>query len=242
MPNIFVSQKAGGPQDPLAQYIVLAMNMDGNAGDIPTDRNNHTTSTILGSSGRISTANKKFGSGAVDFAGNSGLQIENMVAQDFGFEPGVPFTIECQLFLRAYGESIAGGAMFSSLRGGRTGYSWHVGTDINSCRLTSNVTGGWADNLTVQAGGGPPLNAWTHMVLERDGDKLTIYKNGNVVATRTGTSGWNFLCNVGGMVGCFADLSSVNYFMNGMVDDLVIYKGVAKYKAAFTPPIASQVY
>lgn len=240
MPLNFVSQRAGGPQDPLAQYIVLAMNMDGASGQVPTDRSDHTVAAF-GSSALISTANKKFGSGSVDFTGGSYLQVTARDG-DLGFEPGVPFTIECQLYLRTYGDAVAGGALFSTLLGYRTGFCWHVGSNQSSCRLTSNVTGAWADNLTVQAGGGPPLNVWTHMVLERDGDKLTIYKDGAVVATRTGTAAWAFTCLSVGIIGNFADISSVNHFLNGMIDDMVIYKGIAKYKGAFTPPVASQVF
>ena len=75
---------------------------------------------------------------------------------------------------------------------------------------------------------------WNHVVAERYNGRSTIYLNGVAVATGT---------NVGSIptngtvldIGGYA-IGAGNYYYNGYIQDLRVYKGVAKYKGGFDVP------
>lgn len=100
----------------------------------------------------------------------------------------------------AYGGSGAGGDLFAVTNvgngtggGNANGFHINLGQDINSFRLISNANNGtWQDNLSAGSGNGPPLYAWTHMAVVREGDRISIFKDGTRVATGTGFAGYQF--------------------------------------------------
>lgn len=144
------------------------------------------------------------------------------------------FTVEGWIYLLAY-PPVAGG--FFGTTSGASGYALNTGSDINSLRITSNASGGWQDDLTVSAGNGIPLNTWTYLAITRNGDSLTIYKNGVSVATRTGVSTWNYSSPANnGQVGFFQ--GGVNTYINTYINSLRVVKGTAVYTTNFTPPTA----
>ena len=109
------------------------------------------------------------------------------------------WTFECFVYPFAYGGTTVGADLFAvtdvtSGSGGGLNNGFHInlGQDINNFRLISNASGTWADNITAGTGGGPPLYAWTHMATVREGDRISIFKNGSRVNTGTGFSTYQF--------------------------------------------------
>jgi hypothetical protein len=109
------------------------------------------------------------------------------------------WTFECFVYPFAYGGTTVGPDLFAvtdvtSGSGGGLNNGMHInlGQDINNFRLISNASGTWADNITAGTGGGPPLYAWTHMAMVREGDRISIFKNGTRVNTGTGFASYQF--------------------------------------------------
>jgi hypothetical protein len=154
----------------------------------------------------------------------------------FSFGSGVDFTVECWVYLTAYSSGgTAGGALVGTVGGAYTGWAINSGQDINTLRITSNVTGGWADNITVTAGNGLPLNQWTHIAFVRSGAVLTLYKNGVSVGSLSGASAYNFTSpNNLVYIARFQDATLTRY-VPGYISNVRIVKGTAVYTEAFTP-------
>jgi hypothetical protein len=151
----------------------------------------------------------------------------------FAFGASVNFTVECWVYLTAYSSGgVSGGALVGTTFSNFDGWFINSGQDINTLRLTSNATGTWADNITVSAGNGLPLNQWTHIALVRNGAVLTLYKNGVSVGSLSSTSSYNFTSP--------GNTAYIGYaqsrYVPGYISNVRIVKGTAVYTGAFTPP------
>ena len=155
----------------------------------------------------------------------------------FAFGTG-NFTIEAWVYLRSYPSgSLSGTTPFGTTNGALTGYYLNLGQNIDTLRFTSNASGSWADNVTVTAGNGVPLNSWTHVAFVRNGGTLTLYKNGIVVASATGASSFNFTSpNNAGYIGLLSNVDATQYFPGYLSGVRVVANAV--YTAAFTPSTA----
>ena len=181
--------------------------------------------------------------GSVLFNGSS--QYLTVTGSTTAFDMGTgSFTIEGWVYLTAYpAGGIANGGLFGTAGGSpaTSGYYFNLGQDINSLRVTSNASGSWQDDLTVGTGDGVPLNAWTHLAMVKNGDNLTIYKNGINVATRSGVSSYNYSNQYApipneGYVGYSNDGAGTIRYVQGYISNLRVVKGVAVYTANFVPP------
>ena len=77
----------------------------------------------------------------------------------------------------------------------------------------------------------PDLNTWTHIAIVRSGGTVTLYYNGNAVASATSLYNFTNYTNYIGSDG-------VSAYFSGRISNLRLVKGVAVYTANFTPPIA----
>jgi hypothetical protein len=148
---------------------------------------------------------------------------------DFAFGSGVDFTVECWVYLTAYSSGgIFGGGLVGTTNGGYTGWFINSGQDINTLRITSNASGGWADNISVSAGNGIPLNQWTHIAFIRNGGTLTLYKNGTSVGSLSGASTYNFTSpsNIA-IIGKTLDGGGSTRYVPGYISNVRIVKGTA---------------
>jgi hypothetical protein len=158
----------------------------------------------------------------------------------FAFGASVDFTVECWVYLTAYSSGgTLGGGLVGTTGGANTGWFINSGQDINTLRITSNASGSWADNITVAAGNGLPLNQWAHIAFVRSGGNLTLYKNGVSVASMTGASAYNFTSpNNLAYIGYTLDGGGSPRYVPGYISNARIVKGTAVYTSAFTPPTA----
>lgn len=176
-----------------------------------------------------STAQTKYAAGSVYFDGSGDYLITS--ASAFAFGTG-DFTVEAWVYMTAYTGSVAGGSIFGTVIGSKSGYSLNTGQDSTSLRLISNASGTWADTLTT--GSGLSLNTWTHIAMSRNGANLRIFKDGVVIGSTSSASTLNFTGTTG-WIGRFSDGTNDRYF-TGYIEDVRVTKGLARYTADFTPP------
>jgi len=119
-----------------------------------------------------------------------------------------------------------------------TGWYLNLGRDINSLSVNSDAAGTWTTNLTVGAGEGVPLITWTHIAMVRNGNELSLFKNGSLVTFTAGANDWNFSNpNNIGYIGYYNyyNNGTTSTYLKGYVSNLRIVSGQALYQSSFTP-------
>ena len=94
------------------------------------------------------------------------------------------------------------------------------GTYMHHFNANGRFTCGWNTNARVTSDQAFTLNAWSHVALVFDNNKITMYKNGAVVGTATG-SGYSGLGGFGNLV--FNSNSSNNSWQNAVYDEIRIW-------------------
>ena len=121
--------------------------------------------------------------------------------------------------------------------------TWNPGSNRRSYTLNlSNASVQGATHPDGGSGGHPSViggtvtaGAWSHVAFVRDGSTLRLFVNGTQVGTTTASTVYsNTTDNL--EIGAYPGSTS-NYFA-GKIQDVRIYKGVAKYTSNFTPPAA----
>jgi hypothetical protein len=103
-----------------------------------------------------------------------------------------------------------------------------------SIGYTSLVFYIYVDAFLVQTSTAPSLGSWTHIAVTRINDVFYFYINGTLSGTSTTTNTYNFTNSIA-YIGATGS-SDTAQFLKGYLQDLRIYKGVAKYTSNFTPP------
>ena len=181
------------------------------------------------SNAAASTAESNFYGGSFRFPGGTGDNVATGASSDFNFGSG-DYTVEWWMYWTT-----------------KTGYQavFDVGyTDADSFLIQSN-TG--TSRFIVYAEGGnileelpavgdAPLNQWTHYAVVRNGDSMTLYRNGVVSDTGSATAGSVTGTKHGSSTHiAYFGSDEQGYEFNGYLQDFRIYKGVAKYTSEFIP-------
>jgi hypothetical protein len=188
----------------------------------------------LGSGGAptISSAQAKFGTSSGSFNGTSWVTMP-VSSTPLAFGAG-DFTIEAWVYPTA---STTNGVIYCG-QCNQDGVAAN-----NSVYFAISSSGAANSGMAVGATGynvncaNPALNQWSHVALVRYGSTLTTYLNGVVVQSIavTGTM------NVGNttFVPSIGSASNGGAPFTGYIDEFRISKGLARYTAAFTPPISA---
>ena len=80
----------------------------------------------------------------------------------------------------------------------------------------------------------PNDSSWHHWAVTRQGNTFRMFKDGSQIATATNTI--DIPCVNDLLIGRYHHPSGGTEMWNGVLQDLRIYKGVAKYTSNFTPP------
>jgi hypothetical protein len=174
---------------------------------------------------QISTAQSKFGSGAMFFDGTGDYLFikQDNPALRFGT---APFTIECWVYLTSTvssqhfffkGSLNAGGVFFTRSAGNAGKLAWYV-----------------SETEIITTSSALSLNQWTHIAYVRTSTSASgakIYING--VSSGTGTDSTNYTNTDSTAIG--AEYAGTNP-MTGYIDDYRITNGYARYTTNFTPP------
>jgi hypothetical protein len=207
--------------------IVLAVAMNGvNNGTTFTDE----SATIKGSgSAKTVTANfdAKTNTAVSKFYGSSGafdgsddyLQVSN--SSDFSFGTGA-FTFECWAYFPdgttdygIFGNSVVGELGIRRTSGGKL-------------MISRNNTAVDTQSNSVLAGG-----KWHHLVIQRSGTTLKMFINGIEDISASNSQSYN----------CASPRIGTNngVYLNGYIQDLRVYNGIAKYTGNFNPPSSTQI-
>jgi len=227
--------------------IVLSLPLwDNGTGELSlTDLSANTKTITSGSSwGRSPTWKTgvgKFYGGAAFFGGRSYLNVAG--SSDFNFGTG-DFTIECWVNFQSGsnpyptgpwevlvnvggGYYSDGGTWFAFLRNGTGGATFYI----------ANVSG-YASIGTVSD---LKLGTWRHLAVSKEGTNVRFYVDGQYVGQRVDSAayGGNNLGYIALEHATFHDQGY--YFPFAYMQDINIYKGVAKYTSNFTPTATSIV-
>lgn len=218
---------SGVASDSNASSLVLALPLDTTANltadQSPTGRTASTKSVTNASVTATAGVYEYYGTGSALFNGTtSRLTIPN--STDFQFGTG-DFTIE------GWVNSVAlkATATFAKCSTDAT-YTAGYTAEINSGYIgfydgVAGVRYTGASNLMA-------VNTWYHVAWSRQSGSLRMFVNGNLVRTDSITS--NFSPTVSFVIG--NDITTNTYALNAYFQDVRIYKGVAKYTAAFVIP------
>lgn len=177
---------------------------------------------------QISTGVVKYGTGSLAFNGSTDyLTSPQSVNIDL---PG-DFTVECWIYFG----SVSGTSAIVGKWGGSGAYAWVLqyisGTGL---RFYTGVSGGLG--TSIAGAWTPSTGVWYHIAVSRSSGSVRLFVNGSQVGTTTTNTDNCTTSNQALNIGRNAD-TNIQY-LNGYIDDLRITKGVARYTANFTPPIA----
>ena len=225
-------------------YTKLLLHMNGESGTTTFNDSASTPKTVtrhdtayqykVSATGNaaISTAQKKFGSGAGSFDGSGdSLTIPNL--GDWTFGSG-NFTIDFWVRFN----SVSSIQTVLAKRGNASTYGPFVflyNTSGSALKLYSSSSGSsWNISNGVDILTSPTTGTWYHIAVVRNGSSIKGYANGTKTLDITSSAN---LIDDGYGLSVGMELDS-NFPFNGYLDDLRISKGVARWTADFTPPTA----
>lgn len=224
---------AGPSPDPTDSYwsnVILLSHFDGTSGQ--TSATDQKGATINFSSGAQLVSGSKFGPTALGLPGTpSGyVQMDSSSVWNFGTND---LTLEFQLKWNG-----GTGGVISRRDGVAEGWAIQIESD-GTIALRAKIGGTWSDRqVSSQPGAIVSSAAYQHVALTRSGNTWTIWVNGTSVGS----------ASIAGTVDDVAkpirvgQATSITYNenpLNGVIDELRVTKGVARYTAAFTPPTAA---
>jgi len=210
--------------------IVLALPFDGvNNGTSFVDQSatikgSGSAKTITRTNTLTSTAQSKFYGSSALFSG-TGQQITVANSSDFNLL-GSDYTIELWLFATS---SALGGLIVRGSYVNNTGYALY----FNGSRVDLY----YGQGLLATNTGTLNLNKWHHVAVVQSGSSQKIYVDGTLSATGSLSRSDN---NSNLDIGHSATSWDQNYVFSGYLQDVRIYKGVAKYTSNFNPPSSTQ--
>jgi hypothetical protein len=180
------------------------------------------TVTAVGNA-QISTAQSKFGGASIAFDGTGDyLTVPNNADLNVGTGD---FTVE--LWLYRISALLNTDALLS-----KGGSNIFIGIDASTSKI---VVSHYAVAVVFTSSAAISNGTWYHFALCRSGTAIKMYINGAEQAATTSSA--NFTSTSVLAIG--ADILDTNgQRFNGYIDDLRITKGVARYTANFTPPVA----
>jgi hypothetical protein len=220
--------------DPFKQYLVLALpfvsgGLQSGFGDYSAAIKGSGTSKSFTANGNVAIANTAgyYGSSSY-FDGNGDYLRTSTNISDFQFGTG-DFTIETWLWKSANGANNYDAVATLGTSGNATD-GWFL--EASATRGYYLVAGGAG---IVQYNVSANTSQWNHLAICRRGIITTMYLNGVAVGINPNSSytvpATATTLDVGGYA-----VGAGNYWFNGYLQDLRIYKGVAKYKGGFDVP------
>ena len=217
--------------DPLASNIVLALPLSNRYQAVGTDvhhliKGSGSAKTLTNNGSIVSKFYDNFygTSGSAYLEDTSSDKIEISTSNDFNMGTG-DFTIECWIFPNSTGA--ADGSLFVTHNGsGYFAFNFDPGGEFNIY-----LNSGGASWSPTAPEGLIEYTKWNHVALVKHSNVLKVYVNGLAIGSysHSGQVGYNqgdtTICRIGG---------GGSGALNSYMQDLRIYKGVAKYTDTFT--------
>ena len=187
-----------------------------------------TNKTLTGNGGAGIAAIPSYYGSALSFDGTDDyFTIPNN--SDFYF--GGDFTVECWIYRNVTSTSEAVVGVFENSSARR---SWQMETRGSSGFRFQWWSDGSTGSQIDAPSNGVPGNQWNHVAMVKHNNTMTGYVNGVAVGTNT-TAGAIYQNTVDPLrIGILNAIEDQD--LNGYIQDLRIYKGVAKYKGGFDVP------
>ena len=223
--------------DPLASNIVLALPLSNRSNAIGFDvhhliKGSGSAKTLTNSgsiTNNIGYSNFYGRSGSAYISNANSQQIDISTSDDFNMGTG-DFTVECWIYPNSTGAS--DGSLFVTHDGGsntNTYFAFNFSPSTGRFNIYLN-TGGAAWSPAAEEGM-IEYTKWNHVALVKHSNVVKLYVNGLAIGSYSHsgqvgyTAGNTTICRIGG-----GGSSSLNVYMQ----DMRIYKGVAKYTDTFT--------
>ena len=223
--------------DPLASNIVLALPLsDRSATAIGVDvhhlikgSGSPKTLTNTGSIATNITEPHFYGrSGAIDLVDASSDRVEISPSDDFNMGTG-DFTVECWIHPKTAGASDGSLFVLQTLTGGEAYFAFNYSPNTERFNIYLNTgSAGWSPQTPEYM---IEYTKWNHVALVKHSNVVKLYVNGLAIGSysHSGQVGYDAsvttICRIGG-----GGSSSLNLYMQ----DMRVYKGVAKYTDTFT--------
>jgi hypothetical protein len=189
---------------------------------------------------QISTSVKKYGTGSMAFDGTGDYLLRDSTSLwDLGTGD---FTVEFWVYFNSIGSFNGIVAEGTGINGGGSpaNSGWGAGYWSSvGWRFYRRTTGGTETFYTFSST--PSTSTWYHIAYTRASSNLKCFVNGTQIGT-TQTSTDNFSridTTTPYWIGRMGSGGTLDNYLNGYIDDLRITKGVARYTANFTAPIAA---
>ena len=217
--------------DAFANNLVLALPLVGSKNDVSNQINSGSTEKVITANGNAaaSSAQSNFYGGSFVFDSTDD-NLTTPASSDFNFGSG-DYTVEWWMYwtTKSNYQSII------DIGYTDTAGSFAIQSNISTSRFIVYAEGG---NILEElpAVGDAPLNQWIHYAVVRNGDSMTLYRDGAVSDTGSASAG-SVTGTLHGSSTHDVDIGNdqYDYGFNGYLQDFRIYKGVAKYTSEFIP-------
>ena len=176
----------------------------------------------------------QFSNDGTNGAGNKDM-INVPTSSDFVFNGDV--TIECWMYVKST-PSTSGAFLGQWQSSGGTNRNLMMYLDTSN-QVTSYFN---SSNTNYDTGASPALtlNQWHHIVTEKDGSNFRLYLNGVCAGINTNTPTAGNTAAVPFTIGAETEsggtTTGADYGIDGYIQDVRVYNGVAKYKGGFDVP------
>ena len=205
--------------------VSLLLHMDGSNGSTTfVDSSINALPITANGNAQISTAESKFGGASALFDG-TGDYLSTAHNAALSIESG-DFTVESWIY-RAVSGSLHNVINKRNTSGASSGFGWRFNAS-NTLQLFFVGGSTITSTSTISSG------AWTHIAVTRSGNTVRQFINGTIDATTVTFS--NGTSNTQELRVGIDEIGGDGF--NGYIDDLRLTKGVARYTASFTAPIA----
>ncbi len=216
------------PADPNFGSVTLLMHFDGSDGSTSFGDTKGHTVTVQGGA-KISSEQSKFGGASGKFTPGSGSYLTLANSAEWNLTSG-DSTVEAWFYPNTVappsGGMIVVGQSASNLDG-----HWFL------CQSNSSWVGSSTNGSVATPDGVVVPKVWQYLAVVRDAGATRIYLNG--VLQVSSANNFYTASPLPLYIGVTYQQSSPNaYIWDGFIDELRITKGVARYKANFTPPTA----
>ena len=150
---------------------------------------------------------------------------------DFNYSGGEDFTIELWLYRKDTGGNDAVIGVFENSVARR---AWQLEQRANQAIRFEWWSNGSSGTDITTANNTVPIDQWSHICVERSGNVITVYVNG--VAVGINVSAGSIYNNTADPLRIGVLNAAVTAELNANIQDVRIYKGVAKYKGGFDVP------
>ncbi|MCU0938909.1 MAG: LamG domain-containing protein [Burkholderiaceae bacterium] len=221
--QLFLTGATSAPTDPYWSDVKLLLHLNGSNGSTTFTDSSASAHTVAANNGaQLTTSDFAFGGASATFDGVNDVAQTVPASADFDLFAG-DFTLEW--WAKYAGTAFNGGMVELNYNATNRG---NVSVVFGNVDFYSEQAGSGSTKISAAA---PSTGAWHHFALTKSGTTFELWFDGASAGTSTTTqypSGSNMTAFVGA--------SGVGNFYAGLIDDVRITKGTARYTGAFTPP------